>query len=180
MTSTPPPGGTLRSAVLSAAMLSAAMLSAAKLSAAMLSAAVLCAVPAALSCRDHEEHRDMKNVPSHNDLETLVQETGLALPPGARLVGMEREPRGEAYLRAKVLMTSSEWAAFAEQLPLSIDAMDPGTGGFLGQDEGFWDPNGAAKLRTGQVQRKAGTYLNVGFDDSDPSAVKVYIVQHGT
>jgi hypothetical protein len=58
--------------------------------------------------------------------------------------------------------------------------MDPGTGGFLGQDKAWWDPHGALGLRTGQVERQAGVYLNIGVDDSNPNAVSVYIAQHGT
>ena len=122
----------------------------------------------------------MTTQPASPDLTSIARETGLPFPAGARLVGAERDERGEAYLRAKVLMTQSEWASFARQLPMPLDAMEPGTGGFLGQDHGFWDPNAAGKLRTGQAQRQPGTYLNVGFDDSDPNAVRVYIVKHGS
>ena len=139
-------------------------------------------IASAAACRDTEVTRNqpMTTSSSTTDIAELTRATGLELPKAARLVGVEREDRGEAHLRAKLIMSRDEWAAFSAKLPIPNDLMEPGTGGFLGQDQDWWDPHAARELRTGQIQRQPGVYLNVGVDDSNPSAVSVYIVQHGT
>lgn len=122
----------------------------------------------------------MSAPPDTNSLADLATRTGLTIPATAQLVGIESEDRGEQYLRAKLVLNAADWSAFAHRMPVARDSMDPGTGGFLGQDQAWWDPHAARGLRTGQVERQAGVYLNIGVDDSNPNAVSVYIVQHGT
>ena len=118
--------------------------------------------------------------PSPASLAELASDTGLDFPSTARVVGIERQELGEGHVRAKLVMSANEWALFSTKIPIANEAMDSGTGGFLGQDRGWWDPHAARRLRTGQVQRLPGVYLNIGVDDSDPTAVSVYILQHGT
>jgi hypothetical protein len=122
----------------------------------------------------------MSAPPDSNRLTDLATKTGLSIPPTAQLVGIENDDRGEQYLRAKLVLNAADWSAFSHGMPVARDSMDPGTGGFLGQDKAWWDPHAAPGLRTGQVERQAGVYLNIGVDDSNPNAVRVYIVQHGT
>lgn len=122
----------------------------------------------------------MSAPPDSNRLADLATKAGLSIPPTAQLVGIENDDRGEQYLRAKLVLNAADWSAFSHGMPVARDSMDPGTGGFLGQDKAWWDPHAARGLRTGQVERQAGVYLNIGVDDSNPNAVSVYIVQHGT
>lgn len=122
----------------------------------------------------------MSALPTSNALADLSTKTGLTIPPTAKLVGIEEEGRGEQHLRAKLVLNAADWSTFSHRMPVARDSMDRGTGGFLGQDRAWWDPHAARGLRTGQVERQAGLYLNIGVDDSNPDAVSVYIVQHGT
>jgi hypothetical protein len=144
---------------------------------------LLAVASASTACREHQQttgSQSMSAPSASNQLADLATRTGLTIPPTAQLIGIEDEDRGEQYLRAKLVLNATDWSVFSSQMPVAEDSMDRGTGGFLGQDKAWWDPHAAQGLRTGQAERKPGTYLNIGIDDSDPDAVSVYIVQHGT
>jgi hypothetical protein len=117
---------------------------------------------------------------SNKELDALSKELKLEFPAGSRLIGVHREPGGERYVHAKLVMTASGWSRFQQTSPVKVETMDPGTGGFLGPDDGFWDPHAAKNLRTGQVQRGPGVALSIGFDASKPDEVMVYVVEHGS
>lgn len=149
----------------------------------MLAGLLFAIASGALACQQEQRNgvRQNMSVPAASQrLADLCAKTGLFVPPSAQLVGVEEDDRGEQYLRAKLVLSASEWAAFSERIPVPRDAMDRGTGGFLGQDNAWWDPHTAEGLETGQVEREAGVYLNIGVDESNPNAVSLYIVQHGT
>jgi hypothetical protein len=80
----------------------------------------------------------------------------------------------------KVQITPKDLRSFMAGLPVPADAFEPGEGGFLGRDQGFWDPSHAARLRTGQVILKNQRALNIGIDDGRPGMVAIYVVNHGT
>jgi hypothetical protein len=83
-------------------------------------------------------------------------------------------------VRFKVELEPGDLAAFLATSPVSADAFEPGAGGLLGPDQGFWDPSRAIHLRTGQAIVANHRALNIGVDDGRPRLVFVYIVNHGT
>ena len=77
-------------------------------------------------------------------------------------------------------MAATELAGFLARTPVPAQEFRSGERGLLGPDHGWWDPNKALRLRSGQAQLPQGRALNIGIDDSNPNAVSVYIVNHGT
>lgn len=135
----------------------------------------------AASCQKHPPHEKPKAMTeSLNDLAELQRELQLKIPPGVRVVGIKKTQGGEYHVRAKLLMSRAQWQEFLKNSPVPVDGMDLGTGGFLGQDGGWWDPHAAKALRTGQAQRDQGRFINIGFDDSAPDDVSVYVVHHSS
>ncbi len=136
--------------------------------------------PMTLECQrkgpDVTEQRHRTEAPT---LSSLAHETGITFPPSARLVGAARESGIDDLVRFKVELNSGDLPAFLAKSPVPPDAFEPGEGGLLGPDEGFWNPSRAAHLRTGQVIRKPQRALNIGIDDG-PQVVVLYIVEHGT
>jgi hypothetical protein len=112
--------------------------------------------------------------------EALAKELGIDIPAGAQVLGIERQREGDALLRAKLQLKAADWSALLKSSSVDPQGMSPGTGGLLGPDHGWWDPHASKHLRTGQAQVAPGTYLNLGFDDSNADAVTVFIVKHGT
>jgi hypothetical protein len=113
-------------------------------------------------------------------LAQLAQEAGVSFPPGARLVGSARENGMDDLLRFKVELRPADLPAFLSTSPIPADAFDAGEGGFLGPDQGFWDPHQAKRLRTGQKILPGQRALNIGIDDGRGDVVAIYVVNHGT
>jgi hypothetical protein len=113
-------------------------------------------------------------------LKDLGRELKLTFPPTVHLSGVVRDNGMDDLVRVKILMTKAEWDIFLSQSPIRLEEMQLARPDILGKDEGFWDPNQAKHLRIGEVQRPGARYLSIAFDDSDPSKVPVYIMEHGT
>ena len=114
-------------------------------------------------------------------LPALARELGVTFPPSTRLLGVQREEGGmDSAVFLKVEMAAAEFPAFLASTPLDPGALRNGTRGFLGSDQGFWDPHRAARIRTGQAILAGNRALNVGVDDSNPNVAVVYIVLHDT
>ena len=109
----------------------------------------------------------------------LAREAGLTLPPSSRLLGVWRENGIDDLLMFKVELPRLDLASFLATCPVPADAFEEGSAGFLGPDQGLWDPSKAAHLRTGQIVRDSSA-TNVGIDDGRPDGVILYIVNHGT
>jgi hypothetical protein len=135
-----------------------------------------------VACGSSKEKTMSKPVASDSvqQREALAKQLGLDIPASARVLGVERQSEGDALLRAKLQMTSKDWSTLLKSSSVDPEAMSPGTGGLLGPDHGWWDPHAAKNLRTGQALIAPGTYLNLGFDDSNADPVTVFIVKHGT
>lgn len=112
-------------------------------------------------------------------LSALGTEVGLAFPPSSRLLGVSRESGMDDLVMFKVELPRRDLAAFLATCPVPADAFEDGSAGFLGPDQGFWDPGSATHLRTGQIVRNARA-TNVGIDDGRPDVAVLYIVNHGT
>jgi hypothetical protein len=82
-------------------------------------------------------------------------------------------------LMFKVELPRRDLPSFLATCPVPADAFEEGSAGFLGPDQGFWDPSKATHLRTGQVVNNARA-TNVGVDDGRPDTATLYIVNHGT
>lgn len=115
-----------------------------------------------------------------DSLESAGREVGVKFPPAARLVGVHRERGLDDLVAVKVEMAASEWPAFLAGTPVDPKSFRAGERGLLGPDEGFWDPHKARNLRTAEVSLPDARALNIGFDDSRPGIVVVYVVNHGT
>jgi hypothetical protein len=113
-------------------------------------------------------------------LAALGHEVGLTFPASARLVGVSRERGIDDLVRFKVELPRADLASFLAAAPVPADAYEPGDGGFLGPDQGFWDPSRAVSLRTGQTIRDNHRTLNIGVAEAGPGRAAVYIVEHGT
>jgi hypothetical protein len=113
-------------------------------------------------------------------LPELAREVGVTFPAAARLIGVARESGIDDMVMFKVEISSNDLPSFMAALPVPADAFEPGEGGLLGPDQGFWDPRRAAHLRTGQVIVKNQRALNIGIGDGHPGVVAIYVVNHGT
>ena len=120
-----------------------------------------------------------KTTPSTPTLSQLATEVGLAFPASARLLGVARESGMDDMVMFKVELPRRDLASFLATCPVPSDAFEDGSAGFLGPDQGFWDPSKAAHLRTGQVVKNARA-TNVGVDDGRADVATLYIVNHGT
>jgi len=115
--------------------------------------------------------------------ETLVdlgREVGLKFPADARLLGVSRERGIDDLVRFKIEMGAADLPGLMASTPIKPDAFEPGERGLLGPDQGFWDPNRARHLLTGQAVLKNNRALNIGIADGGPQRVILYIVNHGT
>lgn len=113
-------------------------------------------------------------------LELVAHEVALSFPPGSRLLGVERERGIDDLIAAKVEIPAAAWPTFLASTPIDSTRFEPGEHGHLGPDHGFWDPHKAANLRTAQARLPDARVLNLGYDDSHPPVMIVYIVNHGT
>lgn len=109
----------------------------------------------------------------------LGRELGAVLPAGVRIAGVHREAGIDALIAVKVELDSNAARAFLTTSPVKVEAMRPGTRGFLGPDHDWWDPSQAPGLRTGQAQLPAGRVLNIGVSERGATTV-LYLVAHGT
>jgi len=140
---------------------------------------------AGMNCRENEKAngkgRDMSEAnPSAATLEQLAREAGVKFPVAARLIGSARESGMDDRLCFKVELPASDLPAFLASSPVAADAFEPGEGGLLGPDHGFWDPSHSQRLRTGQTILPGQRALNIGIDDGRPDVVAIYVVNHGT
>ena len=112
-------------------------------------------------------------------LDDLGREVGLKFPPSARLIGFNRENGMDDYLQFKVEIDAADFPKFQASSPVPEAVMEPGEGGLLGPDQGFWDPSRAKDLRTGQKSLPNARALNIGVAENG-AKVSLYIVNHGT
>jgi hypothetical protein len=128
---------------------------------------------------DQERPVSRETKPAPASLEELAREVGLAFPASARLVGFNRENGMDDYLQFKVEIDARDLPAFRASSPIPEEAMKAGERGLLGPDQGFWDPNRARNLRTGQKSLPNARALNIGLAERG-AKVCLYIVNHGT
>jgi len=136
-------------------------------------AILLAASPLALACREHRASDRSQS------LESAGREVAVDFPPSARLIGVHREQGMDELIAVKVEMPAAHWPGFLEGTPMDPKLFEPGEGGLLGPDEGFWDPHQAKSLHTSQAQLPGDRVLNLGYDDSRGDVIVVYVVNHG-
>ena len=119
-----------------------------------------------------------KKPPPPDTIATLTRDFGFALPAGVKVVGSQRED-GDGMLRAKLLMSADQWREFAATSLVPVAEMDSDMG-YVGANQGWWDPQGSVNPHSGSVNRPNGYALHIGYDDGDPNQVRVFIVLHGT
>jgi hypothetical protein len=136
-----------------------------------------------LACRsrgeDQERAVSREAKPGPARLDDLGREVGLVFPASARLIGFNRENGIDDYLQFKVEIDAGDLPKFQASSPIPEAAMEPGEGGLLGPDQGFWDPNRSKNLRTGQKSLPNARALNIGIAEHGAKA-SLYIVNHGT
>jgi hypothetical protein len=142
----------------------------------------LLGVCAVLGCQASEsrEGRLSARNEAPESLSQLSQELGLQFPPSTRVLGVLRSNGMDDAVRVKLEVAASEFPSFFERTQINGAGLRPGTRGMLGPDKDFWDPHQSQSLRTGQVARPNGRFLNLGFDDSRGDSVIAYLMEHGT
>jgi hypothetical protein len=125
------------------------------------------------------ESKDSGSPATLNDLGREL-ELGVTFPSGTRLIGVSRERGIDDLIEVEVEMAASDFSGFLARTPVQEQDFRPGERGLLGPDHDWWDPNKAARLRSGQAQLPKGRALNIGVGDSHSDRVRVYIVNHGT
>ena len=113
-------------------------------------------------------------------LESVSKELSVTFPAGTKLIGVHRERGIDDLVEAKLEIPAADWPGFLASTPIDPSLFEPGGGGGLGPDEGFWDPNKAKNLRTAQVMLPNARGLHIGYDGSRGSVYVVYVVNHGT
>jgi len=131
-----------------------------------------------VGCRD-KGHGEMNRMidAAGESLDSLSKELELSFPSSARLVGSERL-NGNDTVRLKVEMSAEDLPAFLAHAPVESEAFASGSGGYLGRDHGFWDPQIAQKLRTGQTFVHARA-LSIGVAEGQGGVAVLYIVNQG-
>lgn len=132
-----------------------------------------------VACKSRNGSRTAAPTAKHATLSELATEVGLSFPPSSRLLGVSRERGIDDLVMFKIELPRRDLASFLATCPVPADAFEEGSAGFLGPDEGFWDPSKALHLRTGQIVRHSRA-TNVGVDDGRPDVAILYIVDHGT
>lgn len=113
-----------------------------------------------------------------SDKTAIESVLGFPLPNDARVLLLERESGLDDMLRAKIEIPRSSFNGVAPSLPVQLNAMRRGPGR-LGADHGSWNPRSEQDLRTGQVGRPGGRFLNLGFVESNDH-VTLFVMEHGT
>jgi hypothetical protein len=140
-------------------------------------AGVLVATLFGWACKD-KGNGEMSTIDATAEsLDRVSKDLGLSFPPSARLVGAERM-NGNDTLRFKVEMAATDLATFLARAPVPSEAFEPGSGGYLGRDHGFWDPATAQKLRTAQTFVGARA-LSIGVAEGNGRSAILYIVNQG-
>jgi hypothetical protein len=134
-----------------------------------LAIAVLCSL---LSC--HQEST-APQAPTAEEMRQIEQETHLKFPPSHRVLMWEAGGRQDAYVRMKLEIATTDWPAFIAASPFRDQPLREDARGFLGTDQGDWDPGHVAHLLKGQVELPDARFLNVGADTSRPSVVVLYL-----
>jgi hypothetical protein len=132
-----------------------------------------------LACNTKDTGTPDENQPVES-LAALSAELSLQFPGSSRLIGVKRAKGIDDIVQVKLELAAQDLASLVDQTQIDPGLFFPGTAGLLGSDRGFWDPNAATALRTGQAKRPGGRALNLGVDDSRPDVAVVYIVEHGT
>ena len=132
-----------------------------------------------VACKSRTGSQTEPTAAKATTLGELAAEVGLAFPPSSQLLGVARENGMDDLVMFKVELPRRDLASILATCPVRADAFEEGSAGFLGPDEGFWDPGKARHLRTGQIMRNTRA-TNVGVDDGKPDVAILYIVDHGT
>ena len=117
------------------------------------------------------------NTLSLQDIETSI---AIEFPPGTRLIHVERSTESDALIRAKLVVTPTQWANFVASSPLDPDTFEDGQRYLLGTNVEGWNPQDSATLPTAQAWLPGAKVLNVGVDRSNPEQFLVFLVHHGT
>lgn len=106
-----------------------------------------------VACKSRTGSRADATAAKATTLAELAAEVGIAFPPSSRLLGVSRENGMDDLVMFKVELPRRDLASFLAKCPVPADAFEEGSAGFLGPDDGFWDPGKARHLRTGQSVR---------------------------
>ena len=108
----------------------------------------------------------------------LEKALGVALPETTQLIMYEHELGIDDMQRAKLRMSTPDFEKIAARLPVTPDAMSPGAG-YLGSDDGGWDPNATPGMIAGQAALPGARYINIGFATLG-EFVTMFVMEHGT
>lgn len=113
------------------------------------------------------------------ELRALSAELGISLPPGTRVLLLERQAGMDDLVRAKLQMSRAAFEQLSPRLPVKDPDLRPGAGR-LGTDHERWDPHATAGLRSGQAPLAGARYLTLGVADGGGEQVTLFVVNHGT
>lgn len=113
-----------------------------------------------------------------SDNEVVTKVLGFALPADAKIVLIERESGIDDMLRVKVEMSRASFTEVAQHLPVPATRMTRGAGR-LSADKGEWNPRATPGVKSGQIARAEGRYLNIGVAESN-DRVTLFVMEHGT
>lgn len=113
-----------------------------------------------------------------DDRAAIEKVLGFDLPESAQILMLDRQVGIDDMLRAKIEMPRSSFDAVAQRLPVPLDGMSSGPGR-LSADKGLWNPRSTPHIKSGQVARPGGRFVNIGVAQSD-ERVTLFVVEHGT
>lgn len=113
-------------------------------------------------------------------LEKIRTVTGLALPEGTEVLGLEQDGAIDSHLSAKLAFAPMALERFLASLALAPDAFAERSRYYLGTNQGWWDPETPPALPTAQTRLAPGRVLNLGIDRRDPQRPVVYLFWHTT
>lgn len=113
-------------------------------------------------------------------LEKVRTVTGLDLPEGTELLGIDDDGAIDSHLSAKLAFAPAALDQLLASLGLAPDAFADTSRYFLGTNQGWWDPETPPALPTAQIELAPGRILNIGIDRRDPQRPIVYLFWHTT
>ena len=132
------------------------------------------------ACDNRKGEQSLNPQTNSAALKEIEEFTGVQFPEGATVIRYGREMEFDALVRAKLVLTPSQWQSFLGHLLLDPSAFEEDQRYLLGSNFDWWNPQDAKQLPTVQARLPDAKVLNVGVDQSDPQHLLVFFVWHET
>jgi hypothetical protein len=107
-------------------------------------------------------------------LTTIENRAEIKLPGGAKILYFEHQTTGDELIRAKLLLKLNDFQEMLSTNGLAESQFSTSNNGFLGSNDGDWDPVGAVSFPVFAREVRSGSYLYLGYLENH-SQIIIYI-----